>query len=251
MIISKVKKITKGKRTISVYDIFGIQNHNFVANNIIVHNCDEAVRFASAAEWAKKSHKELKKKLAQVRTKHLLYILCFPLKIYKLEKNYLESFTNYWIELFARGRGAIFVKQRAPSGDSWQLKSFDKLGTYTEFTNPAKVEQILKKHPNFWKRVRFPKPPDWLYNRYLKVREQNVYDDENVLANVSKEDIHRALLILSLRDIMMHDTALTMNRIILHIRNTYDLSISKAMVQAALEDSKQLINKIREQSTKP
>lgn len=58
--------------------------------------CDEAVRFAAASDWARRENKDLKKKLAQVRTKHMLYILCFPLKINKLEKNYLESFTNYW-----------------------------------------------------------------------------------------------------------------------------------------------------------
>jgi len=68
------------------------------------------------------------------------------------------------------------------------------------------------------------------------------------LKNVSKEDIHRALLILALRDIMMHDTTLTMNRIILHIKNEYDINITKGMVQAAVEDSKQLVTKLREQA---
>jgi len=57
---------------------------------------DESVRFASSADWAKADSKELRKKIAEVRTKHLLFILCFPLKIYKMEKNYLESFVNYW-----------------------------------------------------------------------------------------------------------------------------------------------------------
>jgi intein/homing endonuclease len=57
---------------------------------------DESVRFASAAEWAKRENRELKKRLAQVRTKHLFFILCFPLKVYKLDKVYLESFVNYW-----------------------------------------------------------------------------------------------------------------------------------------------------------
>ena len=100
---------------------------------------------------------------------------------------------------------------------------------------------------NYWQLIRFPKPPEWLYKRYLLVREKNVYDDQNVLANVTKEDIHRALLILSLRDIMMQDTALSMNRIILHIKNTYDINLTKGMVQGAVEDSKQLVNKIREE----
>ncbi len=180
--------------------------------------CDEAIRFAASEDWAKKENKELKKKLAQVRTKHLFYILCFPLKIHKLEKTYLESYTNYWIDLFARGHGAAYVKDKNPTMDSWRLKDFQKIGSYTEFTIKSKIEKQLKKHPNFWQLMSFPKPSAALYENYLKVRESNVYDDANVLKNVSKEDIHYALLVLALRDIMMNDTTLTMNRVILHIK---------------------------------
>jgi hypothetical protein len=212
--------------------------------------CDEAIRFASAADWNRKENKELKKKLAQVRTKHLLYILCFPLKIYKLEKTYLESYVNYWIDLFGRGVGAIYVKDRNPVQDSWRMKEFQKIGSYTEFTNISKVQEILKKHPNFWRIIKFPKPPRWLYDRYLMVREKNIYDDDNVLADVSSEDVHRALLVLSLRDIMMHDTTLSMNRIILHIKNEYDIPISKTNVSDILTDAKHLISKVREESMK-
>ena len=211
--------------------------------------CDEAIRFASAAEWAKKENKELKKKLAQVRTKHLLYILCFPLKVEKLEKTYLESYTNYWIDLFGRGLGAIYVKDKNPSQDSWRINEFKKVGSYTEFTYLNKVKKQLEKHPNFWSIIKFPKPPKWLYERYLITREKNVYDDENVFMNVAKEDIHRALLILALRDVMMHDSTLSMNRIILYIKNEYDINITKSMVQTAIEDAKQLVMKIQEQAS--
>jgi len=213
--------------------------------------CDEAIRFASAADWNRRENKELKKRLAQVRTKHLFYILCFPLKIYKLEKTYLESYVNYWVDLFGRGRGAIYVKDRNPVHDSWRMKEFLKIGSYTEFTILSKVREKLKKHPNFWQIIKFPKPPNWLYERYLKIREKNIYDDENVMQNVTKEDIHNSLLILALRDIMMHDTTLTMNRVILHIKNEYDINITKGMVQSAINDAKQLISKIREQAIQP
>ena len=83
-----IKSITKlGKE--DVYDILGVEdNGNYIGNNIVMKNSSE--------EWSKKENKTLKKKLAEVRTKHLLYILCFPLKIVKLEKTYLESYTNYW-----------------------------------------------------------------------------------------------------------------------------------------------------------
>jgi len=249
MITCKIKKITKGVRKTKVYDIVGIpDNHNFLANNVVVHNCDEAIRFASSEDWAKKENKELKKKLAQVRTKHLLYILCFPLKIYKVEKTYLENYVNYWLDLYGRGEGAIYVKDKNPVHDSWRMKEFAHIGSYTEFSNKAKVLQMLKKHPNFWLQIKFPKVPRWLYEAYLKVREKNIYDDDAVLGSVSKEDIHNALLILALRDIMLNDQTLTMNRIILHVRNEYDVNLTKGQVQAALEDAKQLVMKIREKA---
>lgn len=209
--------------------------------------CDEAIRFASAADWGKKENKELKKKLGQVRTKHLLYILCYPLKIEKMQKEYLESYVNYWIDLFGRGTGAIYVKDKNPSQDAWRINSFKDVGSYTEFTSLHQVHEKLKKHPNYWQLIKFPKPPEWLYKRYLLVREKNVYDDENVFRNITKEDIHRALLILSLRDIMLQDTALSMNRIILHIKNEYDINLTKGLVQSVIEDSKQLVNKVREE----
>lgn len=237
MNILKIKSITK-KEKVEVFDIINVEdNQNYIAETVIVHNSSE--------DWSKKENKALKKKLAQVRTKHLFFILCFPLKIVKLEKTYLESYVNYWADLFARGRGALFVKDKNPSMDSWRVKDFSKIGSYNEFTTVSKVEQKLKKHPNFWQIIKFPKPPKWLYNRYLVVREKNVYDDVNVMASMDKEDIHRALLVLALRDIMMHDTALSMNRIIIHLRNEFDISITKGDVQNIVTDSKQLIDKVR------
>jgi hypothetical protein len=222
-----------------VYDIINVnQNNNYIGNNFLLHNSSE--------DWNKRENKELKKRLAQVRTKHLLFILCFPLKIYKLEKTYLESYVNYWIDLFGRGTGAVYVKDKNPVHDTWRLKDFLKLAAYTEFTSKSMIEKELKKHPNFWHRITFPKPKDDLYNRYLNVREMNVYDDSNVLANVSKEDIYAALLILALRDIMLHDTTLTMNRIILHIKNEYDVNLPKSAIQGMIEDSKQLVLKVKE-----
>ena len=66
-----------------VYDMEVEKNSNFIANNFIVHNSSE--------DWAKAQNKTLKKKLAEVRTKHLLFILCFPLKIYyHLQKLYFK-----------------------------------------------------------------------------------------------------------------------------------------------------------------
>lgn len=244
-----VKSVTKTEERESVYDIIGVKkHHNFIANGMVVHNCDESVRFASASDWAIKSHKILKKKLAQVRTKHLLYILCFPLKVQKLEKTYLESFTNYWVDLYARGEGVVYVKDNNPAQDSWRLNMFKDVGGYNEFTSSTHIRDKLKKHPNFWSTIKFPKPSEALYTKYLSVREKNVYDDENVLKSVSKEDMTNALLVLALRDVMMNDSSLSMNRIILHLSSEYDIKIPKSAVNASIEDAKQLVLKMREKA---
>jgi hypothetical protein len=209
---------------------------------------DESVRFASSEDWSKTSNKLLKRKLAQVRTKHLLFILCFPLKIYKLEKTYLESYCTYWCEIFGRGDGAVFVKDKNPVHDTWRLKDFLKLSAYNEFTPKSTIERELKKHPNFWQTISFPKPDDTLYNRYLAVRELNVYDDPNVLSAVNKTDIHMALMILAFRDIMTHDPTLTINRILLHVKNEYQLTLQKSVIEGIIEDSKQLILKVHDKT---
>lgn len=235
----KIKKISKLKKC-EVYDIIDVKdNNNYIANGFVVHN--------SSADWNKTDSKELRKKLAEVRTKHLMFILCFPLKVQKMEKNYLESFVNYWVDLFGRGIGAVYVKDRNPNNDPWRMKDFKNVGSYTEFTNVTDVEKKLKKHPNFWQVIKFPKPPDWLYKKYLEVRESNVYDNETVREMVTTGDIHKALMLLALQDIMMNDTTLNMNRIVLHIKNTYDIPISKKHIQELITDSKQLITKIREE----
>jgi len=118
---------------------------------------DESANFASSADWAKTENKALRKKIAQVRTRRLFFILCFPMKVKKMEKTYLESFVNIWIDLFGRGVGACYIKDKNPVNDSWRLDDFKKLGSFTDFTNINEIERKLKRHPNFWKVLKFPK----------------------------------------------------------------------------------------------
>ena len=78
-------------------------------------------------------------------------ILCWLKKIFNSkfisnEKEILITFSNsihcwnYWIDLFGRGKGAIYVKDKNPLQDSWRLKEFGKVGSYTEFTNIPQVQ---------------------------------------------------------------------------------------------------------------
>ncbi len=104
---------------------------------------DEAVRFASSADWNKKGSKELKKKLAQVRTKHLFYILAFPLKVYKLEKTYLESFVNYWC---LSGDTKILIKDKSGNRNI-NMKDLVQHKNYKVATYNNKTKKIEYKKP--------------------------------------------------------------------------------------------------------
>lgn len=187
---SKIKSIKKCKQRCDVYDIIGVEdNHNFIANGMVVHNCD----------------------------------------------------------LYGRGRGAIFMRDKNPVNDPWRLKDFKNVGSYNEFTSQAKIEEKLKKHPNFWSLIRFPKPSKAVYDKYLEVRESNVYNDAMVRASLGKEDMTRALLIMALRDIMKTDMNLDLKRIILHIKTEYDIHLSKPVVQSIIDDAAQLVTAMRDE----
>jgi predicted DNA-binding transcriptional regulator AlpA len=105
---------------------------------------DEAVRFVSSEDWAKKGTKELKKRLAQVRTKHLLFILCFPLKIYKLEKNFLEAFVNYWC---LTGDTKIFIEDENGMKRNFPIKELQYKKNYKIATYNLEKKEIEYKIP--------------------------------------------------------------------------------------------------------
>lgn len=208
---------------------------------------DESVRFITSEDWNKKENKALKKKLAQIREKHFFFILCFPLKIKKVEKTYLESFVNYWIEIYARGSAAIFVRDSNPVFDSWRLDAFKNIGSYSEFTPEHKIKEKLRDHPCFWKFMTFPKVSEKLYERYKLIREANVYrDDSDVLKTITKEEVYQSLLLLALQDVITNDAAITSKRILMHIKNQYDISIPVKEMEKIMGESQKIINTMRE-----
>lgn len=207
--------------------------------------CDESINFASAAEWSKVENRELRKKLAQVRTRHLFFILCWPMKVSKIEKSYLDTFVNYWIHIFKRGTGAIFVPDLNPVSDAWRLNLFKDVGGFTEFTGVDKVKKKLSGHPNFWYIITAPKPSEAFYAKYLVIREKNIYNIDGVLTNMSRQDIHKAILVKVLQDIMVRDSSLSMKRLLLHIKNEYGFDMKESELKAVINDSELLISKLK------
>lgn len=206
---------------------------------------DESVRFMSSEDWNKRENKDLKKKLAQIREKHILFIMCFPLKIKKVEKNYLDSFVNYWIELFMRGYGALFLPDNNPVHDPWRLDWFKRMGAYTEFTDPRIIERKLSRHPNFWQLMFFPKLPKSIERTYHEYRESNVYSDEQSSVKVRRDEVYRSAMLMTLSDIITQDTRFTLQRIRLHVSNNYDIKLSDADIKNVIDDARRIIDYAR------
>jgi hypothetical protein len=187
MINIKIKSIIKLEKKEPVYDVIGVpKNHNFIANNIVVHNCD----------------------------------------------------------LFGRGKAALFVKDRNPVNEAWRLKDFEKIGSYTEFNDADFVDRKLRRHPNFWMMLTAPKPPEKLYNRYLVTREKNIYHSAEEANTVTKQDIYRALLIKTLRDIITKDNSVSIKKIATHIKIETGYVISEKIIKDIIEESCEMIEKI-------
>ncbi len=206
---------------------------------------DEAVRFATSEDWNKKENKELKKLLAQVRTKHLFYILCFPYKIKKLDKVYLDSFVNYILMIFKRGYVDTFKKDLNPFFDSWRLNDFKDIGKIDEFSSRDEILSKIKKHPNYWFSFRMPKPNKKLYERYLEIREANVYNENTAQDTLTEEDYSKALLLRTLRDIIDMYRELSLRKLSQHIKSKYDVDLSEAKIRSAFQDSEMVIDTIK------
>jgi len=203
--------------------------------------CDEAIDFASAQNWNKAENKKLKIKLGKVRTKHMFFILCWPWKINKLDKIYFESYVNYWLDLYKRGKGVVFVKDLNPISDPWKLDYFKKLGSFNEFTPESTIRKIYLKHPNFWNTISIPKPSDEFYGRYLKVRESNVYHKSDIKDSLSDEDITKAFIIKGFEDMFMKSGSAKHKRLVKHFQEMYQYEIKEKEIKECFDDSKQIV----------
>ncbi len=205
--------------------------------------CDEAIDFASAQNWNKSENKKLKLQLGKIRTKHLFFVMCWPWKIDKLDKIYFQSYINYWIDLYKRGKGAIFVKDINPVSDPWKLEYFKKLGAFNEFTAESMIEKNYKKHPNFWNLINIPKPSEKFYTEYIKVRESNVYNKSDLKNSLNQEEITKSFIVKAFEDIYMKSGSAKTKRLIKHFREMYMYELKEKEIKEAFSDSKQVVDK--------
>lgn len=205
--------------------------------------CDEAIDFAAGENWNKSENKILKQKIGKIRTKHLLFILCWPWKINKIDKVYLDSYVNYWIDLYERGKGAIFLKDMNPVSDPWNLKYFSKIGSFNEFTPTERIKRIYRAHPNFWDLISIPKPSEQFYRKYAEVRERNVYNTKDLSQSLSSYEIAKAFIIMAFEDIYMKSGTAKLKRLQKHVKERYNYKLNDKFLQEAFDDAKKVVKK--------
>lgn len=168
----------------------------------VIH-ADEGLRFLMASDWMKSENKELKKMVAQCRTKHLIFLICIPTFSW-VDKKYRNDMCNYWLRLMTRGDALLSIPVLSEQEDPWGLKQFnDMLGHFTFLSSEKEIEQKitkLLKHSNVRDRVRIPQVSEELYNYYLKYRDATTLKK----ANQEKEEeqdksIREDIIIYNLR----------------------------------------------------
>lgn len=141
---------------------------------------DEGGRIILAEDWNRKSNKQIKKLFSEIRTKHLLVIICCPFAIDDVDKKYLKNFIQYWIHLWGFGRATIFKKNLHPLRKGFQLKYLDNL--LPEFIDDIEKEvdfgnivNNVKNHPCYYGVLYWQKLSDKEYAEYQILRDDAVY----------------------------------------------------------------------------
>jgi len=171
MKFSKIKSIKKLHTKRAVYDIINIpDNHNFVANDLVVHNCDEAVNFASGMEHQKTESKELKKLFTVIRPKRFWIFFNIP-EVSWIDSKYREAMSSFWLRMIERGVGVLFEKDKGEAQEKYHMKELQKImGAVKYFTPMEKIRRSIMKHPCYFDTFKFPEIDPIVYDNYEMVR---------------------------------------------------------------------------------
>ena len=171
MKFSKIKSIRKLEHKEPVYDLVNIpDNHNFIGNNLLLHNCDESIKFAASFEANKTESRELKKLFTVIRPKRFWIFFNIP-DVLWIETKYREAMSSFWLRMVERGTGILFEKDKGECDDKYHIKELQKLmGTVKYFTPVDKIKRNLQKHPCYFDTFQVPELPEKVYDDYELVR---------------------------------------------------------------------------------
>ena len=149
---------------------------------------DEAVRFVWSRDWNKAENKELARLATQIRTKKLIFFMNIP-KLAWIDSVYREGMLDIWVWIHAsfdeHGKEchAMIFEPDDNQGqtDSWHTdilkkKAKKRKNRIGRFTPIDKVYKIIKMHPCFVDTFKYPVLPFELYERYLKIRNERVFE---------------------------------------------------------------------------
>lgn len=139
--------------------------------------CDEAVRFAMAQDWASGENKQLMSFFAQIRTKKL----CIFFNIPKMKWIYGKygAMATWWLKVYGRGVAVLFRPDLSEAEDPFHIKELqEKERAFFLTSHLDSVLQRVSSHPCFVDVIRFPPLPHDLEQKYLKLRNKRVFEDE-------------------------------------------------------------------------
>lgn len=211
-LFSKIKSITKLKYKKAVFDITGVpETHNFIANNMVVHNCDEAVRFAATFDVNKVESKELKKLFTVIRPRRLWIFFNIP-QFQWIETKYREAMSSFWLRMIERGTGVVFEKNKGEVLDHYSLKEMEQImGNVKFFTPMEKIKRNLMRHPCYFDMFKFPELDQDIYDEYELVRNA---------INLQEEVREKLLSNKDLAKIMSYQLLYSWDRIIWQIKQS-------------------------------
>lgn len=154
---------------------------------------DEAVRFMMGEDWNTNESKRMKKLVAQMRTKGLIFFGNMP-RFSWTDSKYRDDMTTFWIRILKRGIVVILMPDLGEAEDPWHLKELNKiLGSYFYFTPEKDIieraEKIVNKHPCGFDWFRVPAVPRDIYEEYLKIRNAKAFDRKKLRDNVDQKDV--------------------------------------------------------------
>lgn len=153
---------------------------------------DEGVRIIMAEDWNTPEAKRLKRLVAQMRTKHLFFLVNIQ-KFQWVEGKYRNDMTTFWIRLLKRGLAVFLQPDLGENVDSWHLKEFNELlGSYNYLTTDEelteKAELLKRKHPCVFDYFRVPDLPKEIYDEYLAIRNKKAFERKELETNIDQKD---------------------------------------------------------------
>ncbi len=172
-----MKEIKYNVRDFNAFDNYEVHDKINKLPEFSPFNCDEAVRFAMAEDFMRTESKEMKKAFTQIRTKHHIITFNIP-DIWWIDKKYREGMMTIWIHIVAKGYAVMFLPDLRPGvNDRWHRKDLlEILKPFSFFTPIEKIMPSFRKMPTYHDEFAFPKIPTDIYEHYLKIREEAVYN---------------------------------------------------------------------------